>query len=111
MKKEIKKPKILYRICIKCGKSQAYLRGKSLCKKCREKKEFKNYIVETGNYRKKIKGARTLTGAILSAFILYPPKNIAVLTRARLQIPNRKDPEGVWNYIDTKVMLKKAGYK
>ncbi|MEK9208199.1 MAG: hypothetical protein AAB922_06955 [Patescibacteria group bacterium] len=76
-----------------------------------KEKEFKTYIVETGEYKKTIKGARTLEGAVLSAFISYPPKNPGILTRVRLKVPNRKIKEGVWNYIYTIEMLKKAGYK
>jgi len=74
-------------------------------------KEFKDYIVETGDYRKIIKKARTLEGAVKSAFILYPPKHPAILTRVRLVKSNRKDKEGVWNYVDTTTMLRKAGYE
>jgi len=76
----------------------------------RKMKIFKDYIVETGDYRKIIKKARTLEGAIKSAFILSPPKNPAILTRARLVKSNRKDKEA-WNYIDTKIMLRKAGHE
>ena len=64
-----------------------------------------NYIVETGTYRKTIKEAGSLEGAIKSAFILYPPKNPGILTRVRLQKANLKSKEGVWNYVDTKIML------
>ncbi|MEK6884525.1 MAG: hypothetical protein AABY22_33140 [Nanoarchaeota archaeon] len=73
----------------------------------------KKYIVETGKgYSKKIKGASSLEGAVQSAFILYPPRNPGVLTRVKEDIQlNTRKKESMWQYIDSKVMLKKAGYK
>lgn len=77
------------------------------------KNKFINCIVETGNnYHKKILGVKTLQVGVLRAFTLFPPKNPGILTRVREDIPiNWEKNEGVWNYIDTEIMLKKAGYK
>ena len=77
----------------------------------KKEKEFHNYIVETANYHKKIKGARTLMGGAVSAFIMNPPKNPSILTRVKEDITlSRTNKQSQWHYIDTKEVLKKAGY-
>ena len=78
-------------------------------KKLRE--DLRDFIVETGHYKKTIE-AGSLEAAVKSAFILWPPKNPALLTRVRAKRPlKQKRGDGLWHYIDTRVMLKKAGYK
>lgn len=81
------------------------------------RQDWRTYIVETGSYKKIIK-AGSLEAAVESVFILYPPKNPSFLTRVR-EKHSLKDKWGYlqnkeeiqWHYIDTKAMLKKAGYK
>jgi len=78
-------------------------------KKIRE--DLKDYIVETGDYQKTIE-AGSLEAATESAFILWPPKNPSTLTRVKAKRPLKlKRGDGLWHYIDTRIMLKKAGYK
>lgn len=73
--------------------------------------DLRTYIVETGSYEKTIE-AGSLEAAVESAFILWPPKEPGVLTRVKAKHPPRKKrKEGLWHYIDTIIMLKKAGYK
>ena len=70
-----------------------------------------HYIIETGDYKKK-ENATTMMGAAISAFILKPPKNPGVLTRIKRDGGNcLTGEEYVWHYIDTMVLLKKAGFE
>ena len=78
-------------------------------KKLRE--DLRDFIVETGDYQKTVK-AGSLEAAVVSAFILWPPKNPSILSRVKAKRPLKlKRGEGLWHYIDTMVMLKKAGYE
>jgi len=75
-------------------------------------KQTKNhrYVIETGDYRKE-ENAETIMGAVISAFILKAPKNPAILTRIKRKGGNpKKGKEFIWHYIDTREILKKAGY-
>ena len=82
-----------------------------MTKKRKKNKDFKEYIVETGSYRKTVE-AESLETAIISAFTLFSPKEPSLLTRVKERRPmKKKRKDGQWHYIDTKVMLKKTGYK
>jgi len=78
-------------------------------------KEYR-YIIETGDYKIK-ESATTMMDATVLAFILKPPKNPSMLTRIKRERGNHltgikeKTKEYVWHYIDTRVLLKKAGFK
>jgi hypothetical protein len=71
---------------------------------------MKIYIIETGDYKKEVQ-ANSLDEASLKAFKKYPPKNHSILTRCKEKFPiKQKRGDGTWHYIDTLVLLKKAGY-
>ena len=77
-------------------------------KKIRE--DLRDFIVETGDYRKTVE-AGSLEAAVVSTFILWPPKNPSMLTRVKAKRPLKlKRGDSLWHYIDTIAMLKKAGY-
>jgi len=81
---------------------------KEINKKLRE--DLRDFIVETAEYKKVVE-AGSLEAAVVSAFILWPPKNPSFLTRVKAKRPLKlKRGEGMWHYIDTIAMLKKAGY-
>ena len=85
------------------------MKKEKINKKIRE--DLKDFIVETGDYRKTIE-AGSLEAAVESAFVLWPPKNPAILTRVKeKRLLRQKKGKSLWCYIDTRVMLKKAGYK
>ena len=77
----------------------------------KEKQTIKRrqYLVETGDFRKQV-NAENIEHAIISAFAVNPPRNPGVLVRIRLKKPNRKEREGVWNYLDIERALEVAGY-
>lgn len=67
------------------------------------------YRIETGDYSGNILyGARTHETAAVKSFKMSPPKNPGALTRIR---KTTKDARGRWKYVDTSVLLKKAGYE
>ena len=75
------------------------------------REDLKDFIVETGNYKKTVE-AGSLEAAVKSAFILWSPKNASVLTRVKARRPlKQKRGDGLWHYIATAEMLKEAGYK
>ena len=73
------------------------------------REDLKDFIVETGDYKKTVE-AGSLEAAVKSAFILWPPKNPSIITRVKAKRPLKRG-DGLWYYIDTKVMLKRVGYK
>lgn len=75
-----------------------------------KKEKNYRYIIETGDYKKK-ENATTMMGAAVSAFIIKPPKNPGILTRIKRDGGSiKKGKEYIWHYVDTKVLLEKAGY-
>ena len=75
------------------------------------REDLKDFIVETGDYKKTVE-ANSLEAAVKSAFTLWPPKNPAILTRVKAKRPlNQKRGDGLWHYMHTNVMLKKVVYK
>lgn len=79
-------------------------------KKTKIREDLRDYVVETGKYKKTVE-AGSLEGAVISAFILWPPKELSFLTRVREKRPlKQKRGDERWHYINTIEMLKKAGY-
>lgn len=74
---------------------------------------MRTYEIETGKYKREMSG-KSLTDAAIKAFKKYPPKNPSILTRMRLayiQVGEKNKGDAVWHYMDTRVLLKKAGNK
>ena len=65
---------------------------------------MKRYIIMTGSDRYQ-QVAVNMTQAVVQAFMRRAPRCPGLLTRARIL---GKHP---WQYIDTALMLKRAGYK
>ena len=61
------------------------------------------YTIETGGQRWKADG-RNINEAIVRAWAKAPPETPGILSRYRYK------PQWLWNYIETSVLLKKAGY-
>jgi hypothetical protein len=70
---------------------------------------MKQYQIETGNYEKIAKGKSMIESAI-NIFKKFPPKSASLLTRMRT-FKHQNTKEDNWYYIDTKTLLRKAGYK
>ena len=79
---------------------------------------FKEILVSESEkrFQEKEYEGKNMESAAVSAFKVSAPKNPGMLTRMKLKTPDviypyGRSKESQWNYIDTTVLLKRAGYK